>query len=247
MVGKDRHQHRIRHPHQADNTQQHEQGTNGLRVQHETEPFDNRFHVGRVIFLRSLVSGGHKQQAHNHRQITQAIDEKAPTFADGGYDDARNRRTNDPGAVHHRRIQCNGVDEILTTDHFRHKGLPHWNVESINDTQQRRKNHDVPDLTSIRKCQRSQGEGQKHCRSLNRQHGPSPWICVRHRACNRCKNHNGKLRCKTDEAEKCRRTGETINKPGLGNRLHPGTDEGCELSREEQPVIPMPESAQTCF
>ena len=121
--------------------------------------------------------------------------------------------------------------------------MPDRNIKRADNTEQHRKNHDVPDLNSIQQRQGREGKGQKHRRRLYGKHGAAPRIHIGDRASDRCKDEDGKLRGKTDDAEQRRRSGQTIDQPRLRNRLHPSADKGRELSHEKKAVISVAQRA----
>ena len=108
----------------------------------------------------------HQQQSRNHREIADPVGEEAPALADRIDQHARHGRPDHAGAVEHRGVQGDGVDQILPADHVHDKRLPRRDVEGVDDSQKSGEYEDVPHLDVARECQGRQDEGQEHGRRL---------------------------------------------------------------------------------
>ena len=75
---------------------------------------------------------------------------------------------------------------------------------------------------------------QNHGRNLGADHDSLPIEPVRHDAAQRRYQEHGNLAGESDCAQQQRRAGLAINQPRLCNILHPGADQGDELSAEEK-------------
>ena len=96
-------------------------------------------------------------EADDHGDIAHAVREKAPALADGGHQNARDRRAHDARAVEHRRVERDGVDEIFAPHHLDQKGLARRNVECVDHAEQRGQHEDVPDLHAAGQRERRPG------------------------------------------------------------------------------------------
>ena len=67
---------------------------------------------------------------------------------------------------------------------------------------------------------------------------------VGYHAAERREDEDGNLSGETNESEHGRRAGQPVDQPGLGNGLHPGTDERNELAADEEAIVAPAERAQ---
>ena len=179
LVREDGHQHRVRHARQAHQSEQKQQGADGSRVHREAESFQNalqpRSHPPGALARRD----DHQQQADDHRNVTHAVGEEAPAFADGRHRDAGNGGPQDAGSVKHGGIQRDGIDEVFRDHHFDDKSLARRNIKRIHHAQQRRQQHDFPHLDVSEQGQRGKDEGEQHRGGLRGNDGAMPAVTVR--------------------------------------------------------------------
>ena len=119
-VGEDRHQHRVRHTGEADDRDQLHDGADRDRAAHVVKSLADGLPAP-----TSMPAAGRNgftcisRQAPDHRYIADSIGEKTPPFADLRHQDAGDRRSDDPRAVEHRRIQRNRVHQVFRAPPFR--------------------------------------------------------------------------------------------------------------------------------
>ena len=88
----------------------------------------------------------HRQQRKDHRDVADAVDQKAPAFADGADDHARDRRADQPRGVDHRRVERDRVRQVLAPlHHLDHERLARRHVEGVDQSLHQRERDDVPD------------------------------------------------------------------------------------------------------
>ena len=101
----------------------------------------------------------HDEQRRDHREIADAVDEEAPALADRGDHQTGDRRTDQARAVVHRRVDRDGVAEIIAIVHHLHeKRLPAGHVERVDQPLQRAERDDFPERDQMREGQRRERE-----------------------------------------------------------------------------------------
>ena len=109
---KDRHEHHERPSHQADQREQQQDAANGQRlgdidpIPGATAPSSSRRHAPTC-----LVRKTHHQQRNDHRDVADAIDQKAPALIGGGDEQACERWSDQSRHIHHRGIDGNRVGQ----------------------------------------------------------------------------------------------------------------------------------------
>jgi hypothetical protein len=109
-----------------------------------------------------MICAKGEASSDDHRDIADAVRKEAPAFADFRHEDSGDRRADDARAVEHGRVQRYGVHQILLADHVNEKGLAAWDVEGVDDAEQRGENEDVPDLNDSGERQSAQNKGENH-------------------------------------------------------------------------------------
>ena len=210
----------------------------------EAESFQNalqpRNHPPRALARRD----GHQQQADDHRNVTHAVGEEAPAFADGRHRDAGDGGPQNAGAVEHGGIQRDGIDQVFRHHHFDDERLARRNIKRIHHAQQRRQQHDFPHLDVSEQGQRRKDEGEQHRGGLRGNHGAMPAVTVREQSPQGSEEEHRNLPREPHQPQQQRRLGEPIDQPRLRNRLHPGANQRDDLAAEEQPVIAVPQGAE---
>ena len=84
-ISKDRHQHGVRHPDQAHQSEQQEEGPDWRGPADKTKSFNDVGQRGSCTRHASGALDSHHQQADDDCDITHAVDKKAPALADLGY------------------------------------------------------------------------------------------------------------------------------------------------------------------
>src|SRR5205807_6448408 len=159
--GVNRHQNLITQSHKTDQAQQYEQRSYRPGVANKIEGLcDTRAKV-----LGGLVRLGFcsdHQQADNHCDVTQSVAEKAPAFADAGYQQSADAWANRAGAIYHRRIERDGTHQIVFGYQLGDEGLTHREVECVNDSEQCGDGEDVPNLNASGQCETGQNVTKQH-------------------------------------------------------------------------------------
>lgn len=99
----------------------------------------------------------------------------------------------------------------------------------------------MPDVNLIEKSERGQDEGQNHRGILRRDDNALPVEAIGGNASERRKQKNRNLAGEPDRTQQQRRTGEAVDKPGLGHTLHPGADQRNQLATKEELKVAVPE------
>ena len=97
----------------------------------------------------------------------------------------------------------------------------------------------MPHLNGIGRREDRERECQHHRDNLRREQRPALRQVIGDQAPEQAEDkHRGELR-RGNQAESEWASGQGEHEPGLGNRLHPCSDEADELAREEEPVVPV--------
>ena len=216
----------------------------GPGVHGEAKSFQNALQPGNYPARALARRDDHEQQADDHRNVTHAVGEEAPAFADGRHRDAGDGRAQDAGAVEHGGIQRDGIDQVFRDHHFDDKRLARRDIKCIHHAQQRRQQHDFPNPDVSEQGQRRQDESEQHGGGLRGNDGAMPAVTVREQSPQWGEKQYRNLSREPYQPQQQRGFGEPIDKPRLRNRLHPGANQRDDLAAEEQPVIAVPQCAE---
>ena len=119
--------------------------------------------VGATRILERL--NAHPKQRSNHRKITQSIEEKTPAFPEYSDYHASDRGAYQPCAVGHRRVDGDGVTQIVAVHtiavsyHLDKERLPSGHVEGVDHALQGGESDDLPKSNDM--GQRERGQRQR--------------------------------------------------------------------------------------
>jgi hypothetical protein len=185
----------------------------------------------------------HQHQAKDDGDVADAIGEKAPAFAEPCDQDAGDGGADHARTVEHGGVQGDGVHEVVFANHVDEEGLAAWDVKGVDYAEQGREDEDVPDLDFVGEGERGQDEGKDHGGGLGGDDDTLAVHTIGGNATDRRHEKNWDLTGEADCAEQCAGAGEAVNEPGLGNGLHPGADQGDQLSAEKELEVAMAEGA----
>src|SRR5579872_1058735 len=166
----------------------------------------------------------HHEESDDHRDIADGIGEEAPTFTDTGDENSRNGWADDAGAVEHGRIESDGIHQVFLANHLYEEVLPAGNVEGIDHAQERGEQENMPDLHIPRESQSGENGSQNHGSDLSTDDDFLAVVTVGDNSAEGRNQEDGKLAGEAYRAEQERRTCQTIDKPRLGDALHPSAD-----------------------
>ena len=242
--GEHRHQHGIRHAGERDDAQQNQQRFHRCGSRHEREPRHRiapcRTGHGGPGLRRHL----HQQQTGDHRDVAQAIQQKAPALADRRDEETSDRGTDHARAVDHRGIQRDRIHQVVAPDHFHEERLPRRDVECIDHAEAAGQHQHVPHADRARERERGEDQRQHHRRALRRDDDAVATRAIRHRASDRRKEENRREADERRDAEQRGRASQPEDEPRFGHRLHPRAGERNQLAAEEQAIVAMTESAE---
>ena len=148
-------------------------------------------------------------------------------------------RPDDPGAVEHRRVERDGVADVLAPDELDRERLADRHVDGVGDPEQEGQHQDHPDLDDAGDDEHGEDRGEDHHRDLGRDQDPALGQGVRGDAGEQAEDHDRDELGGRDDAEPDRIVGQLEDEPRLGDLLHPGPDQRDRLAGEEQPVVAM--------
>lgn len=147
-------------------------------------------------------------------------------------------------AVDHRRIERDGVHQILATDHVDEERLPRGNIEGVDDSEERGEGEDVPDTHVAGERQQGQRECEQHGGDLRRDDDAVAMQAIRQRPTERGEEEHGDVPDEGDQPQQRRGARQAIDQPRLSDRLHPRAGQRDHLTRQKQPVVPVLEGAR---
>ena len=214
-------------------------------MRHEAESLDHVPQRGRLAVARPERLDPHHEQSRDHGDIADGVGEEAPALADGGHQDSGHGGSHDAGAVEGRRIQRDGVDQVLAAGHFGDESLARRNIEGVHHAEQRGEHENLPHLHDLEQGEPGQRAGQQHGSDLGSDHDAMAAVPVGHQAAHGREQKHGNLAGEIDRTQQRRRPGEPVHQPGLRHGLHPGADQRNDLPREEQPEVAMAQRADS--
>jgi hypothetical protein len=188
----------------------------------------------------------HQQQSDDHGDVADGIGGKAPAFSDSCHQNSGYGWTDDARAVEHRGIQRDGVHQIFFADHVDEEGLAAGDIEGVHHSEEGREHEDMPYLDASGQRERSQNSREDHGSGLSGDDEPLAIDAVGGDSSQGSDDENGKLTGEADASQQERRVRHSIDEPCLGHGLHPGADQGDELSAEKELKVAVAQGAQGC-
>ena len=201
--------------------------------------------TGECWLTRGAAVYAHQQQSDNHGDVADGVGCKAPAFADFRDQDSGDGGANDARAIEHRRVESDGVHQVFLADHVDQEGLASGDVEGVDHAEQSGKDKDVRDLDAVGQGEPGEDSGEDHGSDLG---GDDEALAIDAVGGDASKGSDEKDRNLAGEAyatEQQRGSREAVDEPCLGYGLHPGANEGDELSAEEELEISMAQGAQS--
>jgi hypothetical protein len=186
----------------------------------------------------------HEQQARDHRKIADRVQQEAPPFADGRDQRPRDGRTYDARAIEHRRVERDGIDEIVAADHVRDERLACRDIERVHHAEKRGNRKHVRHLDAPGEREAGERAGEQHRGRLRCDENRVTSSRVCNRPADRREQEHRNLPGKADQTQERRRAREPIHKPRLGNRLHPRARQRDELPAEEESIVAVTQGAK---
>ena len=181
----------------------------------------------------------HEPEAREHGEEAERVDREADADAEGGDEDAGERGADHARAVEEARVERDRVRQLLPADHLERERVTAGRVEDERCPGGRGERVREPDDLRAGKRQCRQCQGDDHRRRL-RDHDEPPVVeAVRDNARDQAENCERGEAAEGEEADRDGRVRELDDVPGERDVLHPGSDEGDDLAREEQPVVPV--------
>jgi hypothetical protein len=114
----------------------------------------------------------HQQKPGDDGDIARRVRREADAGADGGDEDAGERRPEDPGAVEEAGVEADCIGQLGRSDHAEGQGLARGSVQHLDEPHQRCDHVDVPGLCDARQCDDRNGRGKQHLCDLRADHRP---------------------------------------------------------------------------
>ena len=238
IAGKNRHQHHIRHPQQADPGDEQQDRADGGKSKGVAEALLESLENLHPLPGRFNVDGVHDQKGEDHGNIAGRVDQKAHPFAEGANEEAGCGRPQHAGHMDHGRVEGDGVAEIgAVVHHFDNKGLAGGHIESIHRAQKQAQDDDMPDGDGIGEDEGGHNQRLQEGHDLSDDQNPMPVPAVDKDPGQRRQKEGGNLIGEGNRPQQHGGAGQTVDKPAHGRPLHPGTDERNTLAANKQPKI----------
>ena len=178
----------------------------------------------------------HHQQSNDHCDVTYAIGEETPPFAQFGHQDSRHCGPDYACPIEHGRVECNRIHQVFLAHHVNQKSLACRNIERVHHPEERGQYEYQPDATFnlVGKSESCQDKRQQHRCDLRGDDHPLPVKTIGNDPSNGRKQENRNLAGKTHSPKLQTRPGQPVDEPRLRHRLHPRADQGDKLSTEEK-------------
>ncbi len=176
----------------------------------------------------------HQKQRYEHGDKTEAIEKETPTFANPHDRETSDGGANNAGTIKDGRVKSNRVRQILFANHLNEEGLAYGDVEGIDDADQERDDDEMPLLDEVREGKHRQEKSEDHRAGLRDDDASVAIVAIADVATHPSQEKHGDLIGETEDAEHGYGTGEAIDKPLLSSGLHPGADQGNELTDNEK-------------
>ncbi len=177
----------------------------------------------------------HQDQRQNYRTVAEAVDEEAISFTDRGNHNARQRWSNQPGPIHHRRVERDRVPKILFVLYHLHKErLPSRHIECVNQPLQYTQRDDLVDRNQLRQRQPCQRQRLQPSQSLSPYKQPSAVHPFNQNARERRKHEGQDLPGKSHHPEQHRRVRQPPHQPARRQPRHPRANQRDTLPGNKQ-------------
>ncbi len=107
-----------------------------------------------------------ERQSSEHREKAQPIEQEERGLTSGRDDDAAKAWANDTRKIPQRRVQGDGVGDLLAPDQLHNERLARWPIQAAGQPQQCRQHIQMPDLYRVRGDQRPEQQRLRHRRRL---------------------------------------------------------------------------------
>ena len=242
LLGENRDQDRILKPEPAHHPEQHEQVAKRRLAAHVVEAGEEaREHVrGRLAGSADALET-HGEEGREHGQIAGGVQEEAGRLADRRHQAPGERRSDHACGVEDRRVERDGVGQVLGSDHLDDEGLTHRDVEGADRPEAARDEHDGGHAHGPRRDEHAEGQCEQHRQRLGEDDQPLAVDAVGHHARGGREAEDRKVAGERDQAEGEAGAREPVHEPALRHALHPRPDQRHALAGDEQAKVPMPE------
>jgi len=199
------------------------------------------------MFLVMLQGSGqvpHRKQRGDRGEIAQRVDQEADRDSYHRDEHAGNRRADDRGGIEDRRVQGDGVHQVLLAHHLDLEGLPGGHVESVDHAGRKSGDHHHPVARVTCGTQHEQSERRHDERRLRDQEDGSLAIAIRDHAGERAADEDRQELCCQGDADEQSAVRELQRQPRQRDRLHPGADGRNDLAEQEQTVVAVTERTE---
>ena len=186
----------------------------------------------------------HRSQAENHGEKAETVDQETGAFADHRQQQSGNGRPHHARGVEYRRIEGDGVDQIVLAGHLDHQRLPAGHIEGIDHAEQAGEREHVPDLHATGEGEGRQGERLQHGQRLCHDDHLAAGKTVGRDPAQRSQGEHGDLGAEPCGPEQKFRVGEAVHQPALRHVLHPGADQRDDLAADEEAEIAVPQGSK---
>ena len=187
----------------------------------------------------------HLLERQQRAEIAEAVGEEAERFAEGVNDEAADRRSYHARGVEERRVQRDGVADVLApVHHVRDERVARRHLEGVEQParQDERENYLIGN--QIGEGQKSEGEGDAHTARLRAEDELAQVEPLDDRARERRKEENRQRGDEVHQPERAVRIREAEDEPAYRDAIHPQPRHRNHLGREEKPVVARVQRAQ---
>ena len=196
--------------------------------------------------LRPRV-GADERQREQDGEVGEGVHAEAPALAVGRDDRAADHRADEARAVHHRRVERDGVGQIgAAADQLHQDRLARRRVAGADDAEHEVADDQMPGRDVAQRHQEEHGHRLQRGDDVRRQQHAAPVEAVDEDAGQRRQDEERHLQRERGEAEQEGRVRQPVHQPAGGDHLQPGAHLRHALADEEQPEVAVAEGAQAC-
>ncbi len=175
----------------------------------------------------------HQQKGSDDGEVTEAVKEEAPAFAESGDHEAGDGGADETSAVGHRGVDGDGIREVVAVvDHLDEEGLAGGHVEGVDEALERGEGDDLPKINDVSESERGHGERLDGGENLRPDEQLAAIKAFDPYAGERAEKKGEDLAGEADDAEKKRGVREAVNEPASGEARHPCADKRDALAEE---------------
>jgi len=196
------------------------------------------------VTVRCSGQVSHRKQGADCGEIAQRVDQEADWHSYDRDEHAGNRRADHRRGVENRRVQRDGVHQVLLAHHLDLECLPSGHVESVDHAGRKSRDHHHPVPGVACGAQRKQSEGRHDERRLRNQEDGSLAIAIRDHAGEGAPDEDRQELRRQGDADQKSAVRELQRQPRQRDGLHPGADGRDDLAEQEQTVVAVTERTE---